>query len=112
MKDKSKLLNYIPVKDCESVDEGGIVTLSFRKKNPSFIDKLFFKKLLAKPYKIDLDYIGSFVWKQIDGKKTVSELVQISRGYFGEKIEPADQRVVKFIEQLNGAKFIRLFDKR
>ena len=108
--DNKEILTYIPVQKCESETNGDIITILYHKP-PNFIEKTFLKKLSAKPLKADLDEIGSFIWTLIDGKNDVETIVNLSKEKFGEKIEPASERVCLFIEQLNQNRFIQLFKK-
>lgn len=103
--------NIYPKQICEFEEKDGLVTVLFVNPNPSFLDKYIFKKLAKKPKKIDLDEIGSFVWKLCEGNKSINEIVELTRDHFGEKVEPADKRVELFIKQMHGNKLINLFEK-
>ena len=101
-----------PKRNCEHEINDDLVTVLYVKKKLNFIDRTFFKKISAKPYKIDLDEIGSFIWKLCDGKNSVGEITEISRDRFKEKIEPAEERIEKFIKQMNQNKLVSLFEKK
>ena len=104
-------LKLIPKRICEDEENDGIVTVLYFKK-PTFIEKLFFRKMLNKPYKIDLDEIGSFIWGKINALLNVKEIVKLAKEHFGEKIEPAEDRVVQFMKQMYSTKLIMLFEKQ
>lgn len=108
----SKFSKVYPVRICGYEANGGIITVLFKKEKLGFIEKTFFKKQSQKPHKIDLDEIGSFIWLQIDGKKNIGELIEIAKNEFGEKIEPAVERVELFINQMHKNKFVSLFEKK
>ena len=108
---KEKLKGLYPVKACEFEVNDGLVVVSYKNTKPSFIEKIFFKKIIAKPYKIDFDEIGSFIWLNCDGKINVNQLTNISKNHFGDKIEPAEERVEKFVEMLYKNKLITLYEK-
>ena len=102
-----------PFRSCEyEKNENGLVVVFYKNTKPSFIEKIFFKKLVAKPYKIDLDETGSYIYELCDGKLNTSEIINKTKEHFGEKVEPAEDRVIKFIEQLNKNKLITLYEKR
>jgi hypothetical protein len=105
-----KFLELVPEKICKHEEHEGKVTVLFIK-TPTFIEKMFFKKLINKPYKIDLDEIGSFIWNIIDGKKNIAEIVALAKENFGEKIEPAENRTVQFMKQMHSTKLIMLYKK-
>jgi hypothetical protein len=103
-------LELIPKRICEDELNDGIVTVLYFKK-PTFIEKLFFRKTLNKPYKIDLDEIGSFIWGKINASLNVEEIVKLAKAHFEEKIEPAEDRVVQFMKQMHSTKLIMLYEK-
>lgn len=55
---------------------------------------------------IELDDFGSFVWKQIDGKKTIYQIGQAVHEEFGEKAEPLYERLSKYITTLHENRFV------
>ena len=108
----NELKNIYPVRNCEHEINNDFVTVLYKKEKIGFIERTFFKKQSEKPHKIDLDEIGSFVWLQIDGKKTVGEITNIAEEHFKEKIEPASERIELFIKQMFKNKLISLFEKK
>ena len=109
MKDEN-YLDLIPVRQCEYEENNDIVTVLFFKK-PTIVEKIFFKKMTNKPYKIDLDEIGSFIWGQINAVLNVSQIIDITEEHFGEKVEPAEDRVIQFLKQMHSTKLIMLYEK-
>jgi len=106
-------INYkelIPVRQCEFENKDSLVTVLF-KREPTKIDKIFFRWLKNKPHKIDLDEIGSFIWGKINGVLNVGEIIDITREHFGEKVEPAEERVITFFKQMHHTKLIMLYEK-
>ncbi len=101
-----------PFRNCEFEEKDNLVTVLYKNKRPSFVEKIFFKKQLNKPYKIDLDEIGTFIWHLCDGAKNISEITETAKNHFQEKIEPAEQRVELFINQMNKNRLIRLYEKK
>ena len=65
-------------------------------------NKGFYNWLAQKLFKrprfsyIDLDEFGSFVWKQMDGKRTI----------YGDRAEPVVERLVKYFQILYRNHFI------
>ncbi len=101
----------IPKQSCNFEEKEGLITVLYVEENPSFIDRTFFKKFVKKPHRVDLDEIGSFIWKNIDGHLTVDEITALAEEHFGEKIAPAKERVQLFINQMFRTKLIKLFRK-
>ncbi|MFH1198463.1 MAG: PqqD family protein [bacterium] len=105
--------NLYPVHACEFEEiASGLIVVHFRKTNHSLFDRIFFRSQLNKPHKIDLDEIGSFIWKLCDGKNPIGEIIINAKLQFGEKIEPAEQRVLLFINKMYSTKFIHLYKKQ
>ena len=90
-----------------SADENGIVTLDIENKG---VFNRIFQLVLKKPKvsHIHLDELGSFVWKSIDGERSVAELCELVESELGEKASPAEERLVKFLEILKEYKFINM----
>ena len=56
------------------------------------------QKVFGKPRfsKVHLDEMGTFIWPEIDGAKTVQELALLVKEHFGDKAEPLYPRIVKY----------------
>ena len=66
---------------------------------------------LKKPHiRVKLDEIGSFVWKSLDGIAKFTDIAQAMRAHFGEKVEPAEDRLKQFLVMLYKDKFIQLYE--
>ncbi len=111
MKSKNKGENFvekIPVKNQEiqwSVEDDGLVTLHMENKG---IANKIAQKLIKKPKisHIHLDEMGSFIWLQIDGEKTVFDIGKPVEEHFGEKALPLYERLSMFIRTLETNNFI------
>ena len=51
----------------------------------------FFHRMSAN--RIRLDEAGSRAWRALDGDRTVAEVAELLRGEFGEKVQPAEERL-------------------
>ena len=90
-----------------TADENGIVTLDVENKG---VFNRIFQLILKKPKvsHIHLDELGSFVWRSIDGQRSVAQLCELVESELGEKASPAGERLVKFLEILKEYKFISM----
>lgn len=90
-----------------SADENGIVTLDVENKGAF---NRVFQLILKKPKvsHIHLDELGSFVWKSIDGERSVEALCELVEAELGEKAHPTGERLVKFLGILKSYKFISM----
>lgn len=91
----------------EDGPEGGAVLLVPRFRSGPLAR--WIQPRLRRPYvRVKLDEIGSFAWRMIDGRTPFSAIVESMRGHFGERVEPADDRLKKFMTILHRSKFVRL----
>ncbi len=111
LKKKEEMYNFldlVPKKSskvkCEQREEELIRLIVPRD---SLVDRIV-RKLFFTPdaFKIDLDELGSFVWRQIDGQKTIYEIGQQLKEEFKEEAEPLYERLVQFMNILKNNKFI------
>ena len=58
------------------------------------------QKVFGKPRfsKVHLDEMGTFIWPEIDGTKTVQDLALLVKEHFGDKAEPLYPRIVKYFQ--------------
>lgn len=95
------LLELKPVRNFEFlVQDDNKVTLLIPKFRDKILGKYLQPIIKRKFYKVKLDTIGSFVWSNCDGQSTVSEIVERLRSQFGNEVEPAHERVAKFVQHL------------
>jgi hypothetical protein len=105
-KEAVNLLELTPVREKNFVvQENGIVTLLIPKFKKQFFQSLI-PKSKSKDIKISFDELGSAVWNEIDSNKKVEDIVKNLGEKLGEKIHPAEERITKFLTQLNSHKFI------
>jgi hypothetical protein len=64
---------------------------------------------LPRPYfKVHLDAVGTFVWKRCDGRTTVAEIARAMQERFGDDFEQAEERLQRFLFELERGKMIRM----
>jgi hypothetical protein len=102
-------LDYIPVINRSyktETKEDGYVTIYVEKKG--LMHKIA-QKIFRRPYifQFQLEEIGSFIWRHIDGRNTIYEIGQIVHEYFGEKAEPLYPRLIQYFQSLQSYDFIR-----
>ncbi len=82
------------------LEEGGNVRVLIPRFQGK-ITKFMFQSPRRSPHiKLSLDELGSATWVLLDGKTDVRSLCNILREQLGEKIEPAEERVTRFLSQL------------
>lgn len=105
---KKNYLDKIPVyseKITHKTNENGLVTLQI--KNSGIIN-LFVQKLFGKPRtsNIRLDEIGSFVWMNIDGCRSIYDIAELLDEKFGKSSHPLYERITDFFIILDRNNFI------
>lgn len=109
--DKKNYLDYIPKKShkisWEILDNGLVQLIIYRN---SLLEKIV-RKLFFTPdkYVVDLDQMGSFIWKHIDGKNNIYIIAQLVKAEFKEDAEPLYERLIQYMNILKNNKFIELF---
>lgn len=107
---KLKNVNYLEVTPVrvlkEDVDENNLVTVLIPKVTNRFAKKYFEPMLKSSVIKLKLDEIGSASWLAIDGKKNVAEIAAELVQKFGNKIDPVEERLTKYLTTLYEQRFI------
>ena len=107
-KKKENYLDYIPVIDPRNPWEtgaNGLVTIHMVHRGFfAWIAQKFFHR--PQISHIDLDELGSFLFCQIDGERTVGEIAVLFQEKFGSKADPLYPRLVKYMQILRNNHFI------
>ena len=106
-KSKGNLLDFVPIKKVDYFIDGEGKAVLLRPKFRSSIFR-FWLRLVAQSlyFKVHLDEVGTFVWKLIDGERTVKQIAELTRERFGDRVEPCEERVGIFIRELKQGDFI------
>lgn len=106
-KNRENYLDTVPHvnPELEWIEEDDIVII--RQRNEGFSARIA-QKLFGRPEvsNISLDRFGSFVWINIDGKKSVFEIGKSVSARFGEEAEPLYERLSRFILTLEKVGYI------
>lgn len=89
-------------------DENGRVVVFRPRLGESRWGRWLTAKLKLSDYRIRLDEIGTLVWKACDGETTAAQIVKQMRTQFGEKAEPAEDRLRDFALRMGRARLIRI----
>lgn len=112
MKKQSEPVNLFEVRPRQLVGwepgENGLAIVLVPKFRNRFAVRWIMPRLSKPLVRVKLDKIGSFVWKQCDGKTTVAEIADRMKAEFGEEAEPVDERVSAFMVKLMRADLLSL----
>ena len=88
-----------------SEDDSGQVTVDMENKGfTNRVAQRFFNRPAVSH--IRLEGMGSFIFKSIDGERTVYDIGQLVKAEFGEKAEPLYERLCTYMKQLEKVRFI------
>ena len=90
-----------------SVNKEGLVEIKIQKFKSNFGKS--FCKVIKKDenFTANMDRLGSFVWKNCDGRKNVKEILKLLEKEF-PKEENLDQRLILFLQQMHSLNYINL----
>lgn len=96
---------YIP-EDRQWELKGGIVYVT--QINSGFYNKIA-QKLFKTPKtsKIKLEGLGSFIWQQIDGKRSIYDIGMLVADKYADKAEPLYERLSQYMMTLDNLGFIK-----
>jgi hypothetical protein len=102
--------NYLELTPIRSVefesDLNNQITLLLPKFTSTFAKKYIVPRLKTKVFRLKLDELGSASWIAIDGNKNVSAIADELLVSIGEKIQPAEERLTKFLTLLYEQRYI------
>lgn len=108
---KSRVKNnlaLIPIKSHNRVWESwnnGLIEIILPRNG--LVDRLIrLIKDTPKVMRIQLDDLGSYVWQNIDGSRTIEEIGCLLNAEFGERVEPVYIRLAMFLNILRNNGFI------
>lgn len=88
------------------VESSGNVSVLVPKFKNKFLVNFLAPRLKAPYIKAKLDDFGSLTWIEMDGTKNVQSISQSLTNKFGEKVQPVNERLTKFLTQLYQYNFI------
>ena len=103
------LLDLTPVAAAESEEQGGdVIVIRPRPVRRGLLSPFHWIVYLLAPRRLRVDDIGSFCWRQLDGRRTAGEIASALREEIGDSVEPAEERVGQFIRSLHREELVRL----
>ena len=104
-----EFLSFVPKQaDLDwSTNDEGLVEIKIPKFKSNFGKS--FCKVIKKDdiFTANMDKIGSLVWKNCDGRKTVKDILKLLEKEF-PKEENLDQRLILFLQQMYSLKYVKL----
>lgn len=106
-KQDRNLLEMTPfTKHKHEVDDEGFVRVLIPRFKSKFANKYLLPKKKSTFIKANLDEFGSSTWLLMDGTKTVKDIGESLEEEYGEEIQPVNDRLTEFVNQLYANGFI------
>lgn len=103
-------INYLeltPLRNYDHVvEDTGLISVLVPKFDIKWLDKIMSKIIKSRFFKAKLDEFGTETWLEMDGTKSVQTVSEHLQKKFGEKINPVDERLTKFLSELYKYNFI------
>ena len=103
-------INYLeltPVRNYDHViEDSGLISVLVPKFDIKWLDKIMSNIIKSRFFKAKLDEFGTETWLEMDGNKSVQLISEHLSQKFGEKINPVDERLTKFLSELYKYNFI------
>lgn len=109
-KQSDNYLDFIPMHHEQkeyNVDAQGKVTVLIENKGifNRIAQKVFHRPKITQ---VHLDDMGNFIWKLMDGRRSVYDIALLVKEEFGEQAEPLYDRLVTYMKTLESYGFIRM----
>ena len=100
-------LELTPVRNYEhEIENNGLISVFVPKFDIIWLDRILSRIIKSRFFKAKLDEFGTETWLEIDGVKSVQMISNQLSKKFGEKINPVDERLTKFLSELYKYNFI------
>ena len=103
-------INYLeltPVRNYDYVvEDTGLISVLVPKFDIKWLDKIMSKIIKSRFFKAKLDEFGTATWLEMDGTKSVQTVSEHLQKKFGDKINPVNERLTKFLSELYKYNFI------
>ncbi len=106
---QANLLEMVPHRNQEWADAGteGRVKILVPRYGRTRLGRYIAGRLRKPHIPVNLDDVGSSVWRACDGRTTVQEIAHRLEVEFGEVITPVHERLAKFFAELERGRYIR-----
>lgn len=107
------LLDLTPVAAAEAEEKDGrVVVIRPRPHARGLRKPLDWLIYLLAVRRLQLDDVGSFCWRQMDGRRTAGGIAEALRTEFGDSVEPAEERLGTFIRLLHREELVEFPELR
>ena len=102
----ANLLELVPLRAASWTEDDGRVVVEIPAPSRPWREPLAWLSSKMSTKKVRLDEVGSFAWNRFDGRATVGEVAAALRERFGDRVEPAEERLGTLVRQLHRGRLI------
>ena len=100
------LLDLAPVRVAEWREDQGRIVVDRPAPDSPWRAPLAWLSYKMSTKRVRLDEVGSFTWRLLDGRHTVAEIAAALRTEFGERVEPAEERLGEMVRILQRGELV------
>ncbi len=97
----SNLLELAPLRTASWSEDAGRVVVEMPAPSRPWRAPLAWLSSKMSSKRVRLDEVGSLAWTLLDGRRTVGEVAAALRERFGERVEPAEERLGTLLRPLH-----------
>jgi hypothetical protein len=97
----SNLLELVPVRTASWSEVGGRVSVEIPVPSRPWRAPFAWLSSKMSSKRVRLDEVGSLSWNLLDGRRTVGEVAAALRERFGDRVEPAEERLGTLLRTLH-----------
>lgn len=97
----SNLLELVPHRTASWSEDAGRVVVEIPAPSRPWLAPLAWLSFKMSSKRIRLDEVGSLAWTLLDGRRSVGEVAAALRERFGDRVEPAEERLGTLLRMLH-----------
>ncbi len=97
----SNLLELVPLRAASWSEDAGRVVLEIGAPSRPWRAPFAWLNSKMSSKRVRLDEVGSLAWTLLDGRRTVGEVAAALRERFGDRVEPAEERLGTLVRSLH-----------
>ena len=97
----SNLLELVPVRVAGWSEDADRVVLEIPAPSRRWWAPFTWLSSKTSSRRVRLDEVGSLAWNLLDGERTVGEVAAVLRERFGDRVEPAEERLGTLVRSLH-----------
>ena len=102
----TNLLELVPTRTAAWSEDDGRVVVEMPVPSRPWREPIAWLSSKMSSKRVRLDEVGSFAWTLLDGRRTVAEVAAALRERFGDRVEPAEERLGSLLLMLHRGRLV------